>query len=147
MHGFSQSSMVSHKYIGKVYVIQELNFKFAPLFHYRRMLLTTTLYVLEVITEREELTEELKDLKKFVNNTNIYLTDVRKTTKDTAEDTKKIKELIENLTENVSNAEKVNAQRYAQMKEHFTQLMKGNLANPEVPTHSKLYSICFIFNP
>ena len=75
------------------------------------------------------------------------MTDVRKTTKDTAEDTKKIKELIENLTENVSNAEKVNAQRYAQMKEHFTQLMKGNLANPEAPTHSELYSICFIFNP
>ena len=110
-------------------------------------LLTTTLYVLEVITAREELTEELKDLKECANNTNIYLTDIRKSAKDTAEDTKKIQELIENLTENVSNAEKVNAQRYAQMKEYFTQLMKGNLANPEVPTHGELYSICFILNP
>ena len=73
------------------------------------------------------------------------MTDVRKSTKNTAEDTKKIKELIENLTENVSNAEKVNAQRYTQVKENFKQLMKGNLANPEVPTHGELYSFCFCF--
>ena len=73
------------------------------------------------------------------------MTDVKKVTDDTREDTKKIKELIENLTKNVSNADKTNAQRFTQMKDLFTQLMKSNIVNPEVPTHGELCSICFCF--
>ena len=73
------------------------------------------------------------------------MTDVKKVTEGTREDTKKIKELIENLTKKVSNTDKTNAQRFTQMKDLFTQLMKSNIVNPEVPTHGELCSICFCF--
>ena len=53
------------------------------------------------------------------------LTDVRTSTKE-------IKELIEGLTENVINTDKVNMERFKQMKEYFPQLMKDSYANLEV---------------
>ena len=74
------------------------------------MLLTTTLYVLEVTRA------ELEDLKEYA--------------KDTAEDTKKIKENLDDMKILIENS-----------------MHKNNLADPEVPTHGELYSICFILNP
>ena len=48
--------------------------------------------------------------------TTLYVLDVAR------EDTKEVKELIEILTEYVCNAEKINAQRFRQIKEDFTQI-------------------------
>ena len=66
------------------------------------------------------------------------LTDVRISTKE-------IKELIEGLTENVINTDKVNMERFKQMKEFFLQLMKDSYANLEVQAYGESYSICFCY--
>lgn len=66
------------------------------------------------------------------------LTDVRTSTKE-------IKELIEGLTENVINTDKVNMERFKQMKEFFLQLMKDSYANLEVQAYGESYSICFCY--
>lgn len=51
--------------------------------------------------------------------------DIKRATKDMREDTKKIKGLIKSLTKNISNTD--NPQIFTQIKELFTQLMKGIL--------------------
>ena len=61
------------------------------------------------------------------------------------EETKAIKELIEGLTENVINTDKVNMERFKQMKEFFLQLMKDSYANLEVQAYGQSYSICFCY--
>ena len=66
------------------------------------------------------------------------LTDVRTSTKE-------IRELIEGLTENVINTDKVNMERFKQMKEFFLQLMKDSYANLEVQAYGESYSICFCY--
>lgn len=95
-----------------------------------------------------EFREELKDIKECANNANKGVTDVKKAAEDTREDTKKIKELIESLTKNVGNTDKINTQIFTQIKELlelFTQILKSNTADSEVPTHGELCSICFCF--
>ena len=78
--------------------------------------------------------------------TDVYLLTTLYVLEVTREDTKEVKELIEILTEYVCNAEKINAQRFRQMKEHLTQLIESKLANPKVPVHGELYSFCFCFS-
>ena len=76
----------------------------------------------------------------------IYVSEVtRGELTDVKISTKEIKELIENLRENVINTNKVNMERFKQMKEYFLQLMKDSYANLEVQAHGELQSICFSF--
>ena len=76
----------------------------------------------------------------------IYVSEVtRGELTDVKISTKEIKELIENLRENVINTDKVNMERFKQMKEYFLQLMKDSYANLEVQAHGELQSICFSF--
>ena len=76
----------------------------------------------------------------------IYVSEVtRGELTDVKISTKEIKELIENLRENVINTDKVNMERFKQMKEYFLQLMKDSYANLEVQSHGELQSICFSF--
>ena len=76
----------------------------------------------------------------------IYVSEVaRGELTDVRTSTKAIKELIEGLTENVINTDKVNMERFKQMKEFFLQLMKDSYANLEVQAYGESYSICFCY--
>ena len=78
--------------------------------------------------------------------TDVYLLTTLYVLEVTREDTKEVKELIEILTEDVCNAEKINAQRFRQIKEDLTQIIESKLADLEVPAHGELYSFCFYFS-
>ena len=76
----------------------------------------------------------------------IYVSEVaRGELTDVRTSTKAIKELIEGLTENVINTDKVNMERFKQMKEFFLQLMKDSYANLEVQAYGESYSIFFCY--
>ena len=57
-------------------------------------------------------------------------------------DTKEIKEQMESLTEKISNMEKSNEQKYAQLEEFMIQL-QINCTNPEVSIPGEWYLACF----
>ena len=78
--------------------------------------------------------------------TDVYLLTTLYVLEVTREDTKEVKELIEILAEDVCNAEKINAQRFRQMKEDLTQIIERKLADRKVPAHGELYSFCFYFS-
>ena len=78
--------------------------------------------------------------------TDVYLLTTLYVLEVTREDTKEVKELIEILTEDVCNTEKINAQRFRQMKEDLTQIIESKLADRKVPADGELYSFCFCFS-
>ena len=93
-------------------------------------------YFLEVAVDQTNIEKELKDVNENLEDVNKNLEDMRKNTKTL----ESLAENIHNIQGNQKQMEKRNEQRFAQVKECFTQL-QGNLANPEVAIPGELYLV------